>query len=320
MVYSCYMIKHFTDKDDVVNAIVDVSLRSALAKAINIFELGNLNDLLSKEQAELIRAEFVKRNTPIKQLTNLRKFTSWTDNTDLIQQNLSVKYVSPENCDIRNEILIFDDTTAVYRLQPDPYYLEINDKLYAESMRGFFTNTWQTGDALLLSEDGSTLTKQYLPLSFTFGNIPVVAYPAKDDGNLEVAFDRTQSGAIEHYITSILDKDSAFYTEADMILVYVWNKDELPCCDIWKITRNDISDDSGFLYDARIYEGEIQTTDLGVASGNSSIVLTAEEMLLRQLILTEGLSFAEAADRSRYNARFPIGYVPDEAFYTPVVT
>lgn len=314
------MIKHFTNKDAVISAIVDVSLRSASAKAINIFELGNLNDLLSKEQAEFIRAEFVKHNTTIKQLTNLRKFTSWTDNTDLVQQNLSVKYVPPENFKIQNEILIFDDITAIYRLQPDPYYLEIDDKLYAKSMRSFFTNTWQTGDALLLSEDGSTLTKQYLPLSFTFGNIPVVAYPAKDDGKLEKAFDRTQRGAIEDYIISILDKDSAFYAEADMILSYVWNKDGIPCCDIWKITRNDISDDSGFLYDARIYENETQTTDLGVASGNSSIVLTAEEMLLRQLILVDGLSFAEAADRSHYNARFPVGYVPDEEFYTSVLS
>lgn len=312
------MIKHFTNKDAVINAIVDVSLRSASAKAINIFELGNLNDLLSKKQAELIRAEFVKHNTPIKQLTNLRKFTSWTDNADLDQQNLSVKFVSPENFKIQNEILIFDDITAIYRLQPDPYYLEISDKLYTESMRGFFANTWQAGDALLLSENGSTLTKQYLPLSFTFGTVPVVAYPAKDDGKLEKAFNRTQPGTIERYITSILDKDSAFYTEADMVLAYVWNKDKTPCCDIWKITRNDISDDSGFLYDARIYENETQTTDLGVASGNSSIVLTAEEMLLRQLVLMEGLSFAEAAKRSRYNARFPIGYVPDEEFYTPL--
>jgi hypothetical protein len=309
------MIKQYTDRVEVLRAVVEVSLRSASAKEINIFELGTLNDLLSREEAELIRAEFVRRDTPIKQITNLRKFTSWTDNPDLVQQNLSVKYISPENFDIKNEILIFDDTTAIYRLRPDPFYLEVHDKFYTSSMRNFFVNAWQTGDALLLSEDGSTLTKQYLPLSFCFGEVPVVAYPAKDDGRLEKVFSRNNPGVIENYIHTILDNENDFYNEADMILAYVWNEGETPCCDIWKITRNDISDDSGFLYDARIYENMTQTTDLGVASGNSSIVLAAEEMLLRQLILVENHSFTEAADRIRYSARFPIGYVPDEFFY-----
>jgi len=54
---------------------------------------------------------------------------------------------------------------------------------------------------------------------------------------------------------------------------------------------------------------------MGVASGNTSIVLAAEELLLRELILKAGLSFAEASDRTVYQARFPIGYVPAEAFY-----
>lgn len=309
------MIKEFTDKNAVINAIVDVSLRSASAKEVNTFELGTLNDLLTQEQAELIRAEFVKHKTPIKQITNLRKFTSWTDNAELTQQNLSVKYVFPDIFLIQDEMLIFGDIVAIYRLKPDPFYVEIHDKMHAESMRRFFLNTWKTGDTLLLSEDGSTFTKQYLPLSFSSNNIPVVAYPAKDDGKLEQAFSRSEHDAIERYISSILNSDSDFYNGADMVLAYVWNMKDIPCCDVWKITRNHISDDSGFLYDARIYENNTPTINLGIASGNSSIVLTSEEMLLRHLVLDEGLSFADAANRSRYTARFPIGYVPDEGFY-----
>lgn len=54
---------------------------------------------------------------------------------------------------------------------------------------------------------------------------------------------------------------------------------------------------------------------MGVASGNTSIVLTAEEMLLRELIIAKRLPFKEAANRAVYQARFPVGYVPDEAFY-----
>lgn len=309
------IVKNCDTKEQVITNIIDVSLRSATSKEITIFEIGNLNEFLTSTQAEKIRSEFVRHGTPIKQITNHRKFSSWTENKDFIEQNLQVKYVSSENFTIKNEILIFDDVVSIYRLQPDPLYLEIHDKQYAEEMRQLFFNTWQMGDALLLTQDGSTLTKQYLPLSFTSGPLPIVAYPAKDDGKIEQAFPRDQPGGIEQYVASLLKADPAYFKDADMILAYVWNQGTEPCCDIWKIMRNDISDDSGFLYDARVYQGTAQTSALGVASGNSSIVITAEEMLLRELIMKERLSFTEAADRERYHARFPIGYVPAETFY-----
>ncbi|HSX07630.1 MAG TPA: hypothetical protein VLG11_01935 [Candidatus Saccharimonadales bacterium] len=309
------MLKNFTNKKEVVAAIIDASLRSAKAKEVNIFEIGNLNELLPMAEAESIRKEFVAHNTPIKQITNHRKFTSWTTNSELIQQNLKVKYVSPDNFAITNEILIFDDVVCIYRLLPTPLYIEIQDSLYAESMRRLFLGTWQMGDALLLAEDGSTLTKQYLPLSFTAGAIPVVAYPAKDDGRLENAFPRNKPGMIERYVTSLLKADTTYFKDADMVLAYVWNQGQTPCCDVWKIMRNGMSDDSGFLYDMHVYKGTTITPELGVASGNSSIVITAEEMLLRELILKEKLSFTDAADRTRYPARFPMGYVPGESFY-----
>lgn len=304
-----------TNKDEVVAAIIDVSLRSAAGSEINIFELSTLNDLIPKTEAEKLRKAFVEHNTPIKQITNHRKFTSWTDNIELVEQNLAVKYVPPESLTINSEILIFDETVAIYHLRPQPFYTEINDRSYATMMRNLFINTWQISDALLLTATGSTLTKQYLPISYQFKNTPVVLYPAKDDGHIEKAFSRTDNGSLERYINSILESNLDYYKDADMILAYVWNQEAVPYCDIWKVTRNDISDDSGFLYDARIYADHTITTDMGVASGNSSIVVTAEEMLLRELIMKDGLSFVAAANRSRYQARFPIGYVPAESFY-----
>jgi len=311
------MVKSNSDKDQVIAAITEVSSRSANAKQIDIFELGNLNDLISKSDAEKIRGEFVKYKTPIRQITNHRKLTAWTENADLIRLNQTVKYVSPDNFLIENEILIFEDTVAIYRLKPDAYYTEITDATFSRQMLQLFNNTWQAGDSLLLSEDGSTLSKQYLPLTASYRNIPVVIYPAKDDGRLEQAFSRLQPGVIEDYVNEVIQKHASDYIDADMIIVYVWNQDNTPCSDVWKVNRNSLSDDSGLLYDAHIYKGYEITTTLGIASGNSSIVLTAEEMLLRELVMKEGLSFIDAADRTKYSARFPIGYVPDESFYSP---
>lgn len=309
------MNKPLTERESVVEAIIDVSIRSAKADEICIFELGNLNELISKEAAEQVRDKFVEHSTRIKQITNLRKFEDWTDNSDLVQQNLVVKYVSPENFDIKNEILIFEDTVAIYRLESDPFYQEVADVHYADMLRRLFDNVWQTSDALLLSATGSTLTKQYLPVSYQFRGTPVVLYPAKDDGELEQAFSRGKKGSLEEYINSIMEGDPDYYKDADMVLAYVWNQDAVPYCDIWKVMRNDLSDDSGFLYDVRIYADHKVTTEMGVASGNSSIVVTAEEMLLRDLVMVNKLSFIEASDRKKYQARFPVGYVPDEEFY-----
>jgi hypothetical protein len=304
-----------TSKEEVLSSILSISLRSAKAEEINIFELGNLNDLLPKQDAEQVRNEFVKYDTPIRQITNLREFSSWTENTDLTQ-NLVVKYVPEETYEIINEVLIFNDTVAVYRLQPSPFYIEVNDALYAKMMRNIFSNIWNLGDNLLMAADGSTHTKQYLPISYEFKNTPVVIYPAKDDGMLERAFSRKKPGGLEQYINSVLDNDFSNYKDADMILAYVWNQDSVPYCDIWKISRNDLSDDSGFLYDVRIYKNKQVVNDMGVASGNSSIVVTSEEMLLRDLIIKNKLPFSEAANRKLYQARFPIGFVPAEDFYT----
>ena len=45
------------------------------------------------------------------------------------------------------------------------------------------------------------------------------------------------------------------------------------------------------------------------------IVVTAEEFLLRDLVLEKGLSFTEAADRVKYMPKFPPGMKPSEEFY-----
>jgi len=300
--------------EDVIDRIIDISVRSASASSISIFEVSNLGNLIGKVAAEKIRKEFVKFNTPIRQITNLRKFKSWTSNLELTQ-NVTAKYVPPEVYEIRNEIIIFDNTVAAYRLEPDVFYMEVTDESFAKSMRQMFRSIWNIGDNLLMSADGSTQTKQYLPISYKFSNIPVVVYPAKDDGYLERAFSRIDHNSIQKYVSSVIKSDMGFCKDADMIIAYVWNQEDVPYCDLWRINRNEISDDSGFLYDARIYKGLEVITDMGVASGNSSIVLTAEEMLLRELIIGKGLSFEDASNRERYRARFPVGFVPAEGFY-----
>lgn len=301
-------------KENVIKFIADVSLRSVNAKEILIMEIGKLGDLIPYEQAEKIRQEFILHKTPIKQITNQQTLETWTDTTELTE-NMEVKFIPADNFAIKTEILIFDDIIAMYRVKPDYFYEEICDNDFARTMRQFFFALWQVGDSLQLSSDGSTLTKQYLPIVYNHNTIPIIIYPAKDDGQIERAFSRDDDGCLEQYIDKIVSDNIEYYRDADIILAYIWNQDSVPYCDMWKINRNRISDDSGFLYDAKIYKRFKQISDMGVASGNTSIVLTAEEILLRDLVLKKSLSFTEAANRQKYHARFPAGYVPVENFY-----
>ena len=48
------------------------------------------------------------------------------------------------------------------------------------------------------------LAKQYIPLNFVFKTIPVIIYPAKDDGDLTKAFSKKDSASIEKYVFDTL--------------------------------------------------------------------------------------------------------------------
>ncbi len=191
---------------------------------------------------------------------------------------------------------------------------------YAQTMRSVFDVIWSVSESLVLGVGGSGYTKQYVPISIVAKienrTVPVVVYPAKDDGNITQAFDRKRRGCIEDYVQECMSAHAHKLKDADMVIAYVWNDGTDRMCDLWSMQRNRLSDDSGFLYDAFTLRELDVVTDMGVSSGNSLIVFTAEEMLMRDLILEQGLGFVEASNRSKYTPKFPPGFTPDVRFYT----
>ncbi len=119
------------------------------------------------------------------------------------------------------------------------------------------------------------------------------------------------------YLLSILESEKDYYTNSDLIIAMPWaaSGDMSPFCDIWKVNINKISNDSGLLYECRIYKNEKRVTDYGTASGNTAMIITAEEVLLRDLVIGQKLDIRLASDRSKYSARFPHGYMPIEEYY-----
>ncbi len=157
--------------------------------------------------------------------------------------------------------------------------------------------------------------KQYLPYRIFLKNIPIIIYPAKDDADISKAFSRSEISSIEEYLFRVLPVFEDKITGADVLVCYVWNDGKIPMVDVWKITRNTISDDSGFLYDCFILRDDVIELFMGIASGNSLIVLTSEELLLRKLIIEEWKTFFEASDREKYIPEFPLDSNPTEKFF-----
>lgn len=209
-----------------------------------------LDGLMDKDTAESIRRAIIQKKVPVRQLTNLPDiYAEWTKYTKELQDIMQIRHISEKIFSIQNEILIFDDIVAMYRVEPDVYYVEIEDANYASMMRDFFDNLWNVSQAMVWGLGGSAHAKQYLPFTRNFEGIPLIIYPAKDDGDIRQAFPRDRAFSIESYIHSVFPRYREKIVGADLLICYVWNDGTTPMIDVWKVMRNTISDDSGFLYD-----------------------------------------------------------------------
>lgn len=130
-----------TEKQIIIENIIDVTRRSAQAEEINIFEMGSLSDLLPMDEAEELRKLFVANDVKVRQISN-HSPENWTE-VDGMKERVDLRVVDRSVIDIQTEILIFDDTVVVYRLGDDPMCVEIKDMVYASVMRGLFRALWK---------------------------------------------------------------------------------------------------------------------------------------------------------------------------------
>jgi hypothetical protein len=109
-----------------------------------------LDGLMESETAESIRQDIIGNGVKVRQLTNFREiFADWTRYSRELQEIMQIRYIPREIFDIQTEILIFDDTVAMYRIDPEISYTEIQDRNSADMMRAFFDNLWGASQAMI---------------------------------------------------------------------------------------------------------------------------------------------------------------------------
>ena len=141
--------------------IYDVNMRSAGSYGgICICELGTLDELIGMEKAEIIRKKLLKNNVKTKQLTNRKALKEWTAVNGFVSETMEIRYISPHFFAISYEILIFDDTVAIYRDIGGISYLEINDITYAQALRQLFESVWLQAKSMTLNSKGGARIKK----------------------------------------------------------------------------------------------------------------------------------------------------------------
>lgn len=122
----------------------------------------------------------------------------------------------------------------------------------------------------------------YRPFTKEFGSRPSIVYPARDS---EHPLGRAYSPADMSGIVAHLDE--LYATHPDRLergthhIVFAWALGTVAMTDIWMHDENPTSHTSGPLVNVETFDGLEPSVDVGVASGDTLIVLGREEELRR---------------------------------------
>lgn len=132
----------------------------------------------------------------------------------------------------------------------------------------------------------------YRPYSAEFYNIPAIVYPANDaDHHLDSAYvPPNMSGVTDHlvqlYRTNLTRLELGSYH-----IVFAWALSGVAMTDVWiHDLENPSITASGPLVNCEIFSGIDPSQDVGVASGDTLIVLGREAELQRRLVSVDYLN------------------------------
>ena len=115
-----------------------------------VFGSGTIEDLVgSRNWAEKHRAKTVDANYKIREINNHgKKPADFTKNSDFYT-NFERRYIGEDILNIDQQIIIYNDTVAVYHWRDDQKVgLETINKAYADTMRQMFESYWLQAEKL----------------------------------------------------------------------------------------------------------------------------------------------------------------------------
>jgi hypothetical protein len=277
------MLKDYTSilKNTTPQDLYEISLKSSNCKdkEIFIFEKGDMNDLMDTQKVELIRQNFLKNKIKIKQITNSTLLKKFTDDINFLNNLMLFRYIPEEIFSIENEILIFDNTVAIYNSKK---MLIIEDESFVKNQKQLFMSIWEQGNSPKLNfeytPNHSFYKNMNLFITIKEKKIQIVVWP---DVDAKKSYTDMNEKKLENYFSKIITSDS-YYDDTSYIIAFIWTLEGDKMIDIWKFTANSVDDRSGPLGDVRVYKNGKICKNIGISSGNTLLVLGYEEKIRRQ--------------------------------------
>lgn len=140
-----------------IEDIIEINKKSAETHdKYRIIELSSLSDLIPFETAEDIRRSLLKNRVKVMQLTNQRAFEPWTKIKGFVEKCMNIRYVPKDVLPINTEVLIFDNTVAIYQVEPGVSVTIIEHESFAQQQKALFDNFWLIATPTAVNTDGST--------------------------------------------------------------------------------------------------------------------------------------------------------------------
>lgn len=234
---------------------------------------------MGQEDAEKVRKIFLENGIQVRQITNLPELPAFSENDEFVNTVMSFRYVPAEVFSIKSETVIFDDTCAIYNPEKETCEV-IVDAEFAAQQKQLFENLWETqGLAPTLGFPYTPNHSFYNNIDFFVDGKQLIVWPDADARS--VYHDLGKEG-LEQYLADLIKRDWEYYADASYVILFLWAYEGDKMADVWKFNENHVDDRSGPLGDVRVYRDGKVVTDIGLASGNTLMVLGYEERLRRQ--------------------------------------
>ncbi len=257
--------------------LYELSLLSGRAKSkqVMIYEKGSLNDIMSIKQAEQVRAVFLEEGVKVQQIINQPELSAFSENENFINQVMTFRYVPETLTKIENETIIFDDTVAFYNREQITL---IKDEGFARMQHQLFLLLWDQGHSPKLGFPYKPNHSFYNNLDFYLDGKQIIVWPDVDAKKTYADF---TPEALENYVKSVVKKHKGAQ-DSHYFIVFLWSWNEQKMMDVWSFRENSVDDRSGPLSEMDVFCNGEFCNDIGIASGNTLLVLGYEEKLRRQ--------------------------------------
>ena len=109
---------------------------------LRIFEISSMSEFMDQSYAEKMREEFVSHQIKVRQITNKKHLSAYTNNSELVKL-MEYRYLDPKEMEIVFEVLIYDNVVAIYNFtDEDKFGIEIYNEKLAKTQKQLFDFVW----------------------------------------------------------------------------------------------------------------------------------------------------------------------------------